>query len=198
MPLHTPVIYTMRRFRSIPTGSALPAYDGTQPRHERFLPGIPTIAVLGARHDADVAGLLLSLAKAITAHEGAPALLWTDRTDTLEEGVVTVASGETLMPDALRKIVVEFRTARIAHLGYHAERKAAEALFDDLEGITHALVDGRILGAVKATLGVFVVGDGIGDDSPLVRSLRDVCDVEVNEPGAAVAEAILRAVARRS
>lgn len=159
---------------------------------------MPVIALLAARPGADVSGLALHLARAITAHHGRPALLWSERTDALDEGVVTTATSAALFADTLQSTAGEYPVARIAHLGAKAESRAATCLFEDLDGVTHAVLDGRLLGAVKAHLGVFVVGDGMGEDTPLVKSLRDCCDVEVNEPSIAVAEALLRALDRRA
>jgi hypothetical protein len=137
------------------------------------------------------------LVRVIAAHAGRPALLWTERTDTLDAGVATTATAAALFPDALQAAAAASHVARIAHLGEGAELEAAAHLFDDLDGVTHAVLDGRMLGAVQAHLGVVVVGDGMGDDPPFVRALRDCYHIEVNEPSVAVAEALLRALARR-
>ncbi|MFO0649692.1 MAG: hypothetical protein U0326_25975 [Polyangiales bacterium] len=196
------LLRTLRRFRSIPTGATppppAPAYDTSLPRSDRLVPPMPVIALLAARPGVDVAGLALHLARAITAHGGRPALLWSERTDALDETVVTTATSAALFPDTLQSAAGEFPVARIAHLGAKGEAKAAACLFEDLQGSTHAVLDGRLLGAVKAHLGVFVVGDGMGDDPPMVKRLRDCCDVEVNEASFAVAEALLRALDRRA
>lgn len=190
-----------RRLRSVPTGATppppAPLHDVTLPRGARLAPPVPTVAVLAARPDADAEGLVVALARTLATRGERPALLWTERTDTLDAGVVTTATSAALLPDALRPAAELCRVARIAHLGAGGEARAAEALFEGLDA-THALLDGRMLGAVRAHLGVFVVGDGMGDDPPLVRALRDLCDVEVNEPSTAVAEALLRALARRA
>jgi hypothetical protein len=175
-----------------------PSYDASLPRHGRLVPTIPVIALLAARPGVDVSGLALHLARAITAHEGRPALLWSERTDALDEGVVTTATSAALFPDTLQSTAGAFTVARIAHLGAKGDAKAAAALFEDLHGVTHAVLDGRLLGAVKAHLGVFIVGDGMGADPPEVKRLRDCCDVEVNEASVAVAEALLRALDRRA
>lgn len=154
--------------------------------------------MLGARPDADVEGLVAALVQAIASHGGRAALLWTELTDTLDPGVVTTATTPALFPDRLQGAASAASVARITHVGEGAEGRAADDLLRDLGACTHAVLDGRMLGTVKAHLGVFVVGDGMGDDPPAVRALRDLCDVEVNEPSVAVAEAILRALARRA
>jgi hypothetical protein len=156
------------------------------------------VAVLAARSDAAADALVFLLARTLLTHGARPALLWTERTDTFNPGVVTTATSAALFPDKLQAAAAQCHLARIAHIGPGAETEAARHLFDDLRGATHAILDGRMLGVVRATLGVFVVGDGIGEDPPLVGSLRDCCDVEVNEPSVAVAEGILRALARRA
>ncbi len=195
-------VRTLRRLRSIPTGVTPPppppTYGTALPRDARFTPPIPVIAVLGARPGADVPGLVHALVRTLHAHDGAAALLWTERTDTLDAGVVTTVANPMLFPDALQPAASLARVARFAHIGEGGEPDAATSLFEDLAGATHAILDGRMLGVVRATLGVFVVGDGMGDDPPAVRALRDCCDVEVNEPGVAVAEALLRALKHRA
>ncbi len=161
-------------------------------------PPLRVVALLGARPGADVAGLCLALVRAIHAHDGAAALLWTERTDALDAAVVTTATSPALFPDSLQPAASEARVARIAHLGEGAELEGAARLFEALDGCTHAVLDGRMLATVKAHLGVFVVGDGMGGDPPAVHALRDCCDVEVNEPSVAVAEALLRALNHRA
>lgn len=192
----------LRRLRSVPTGVTPPPppplHEVNLPRGDRYDPELPTVAVLAARPDADADSLVLLLARMLLTHGARPALLWTERTDTFAPGVVTTATSGALFPDALQAAAATCHLARIAHVGPGAEMEAARHLFDDLQGATHAILDGRMLGVVNAALGVFVVGDGMGADPPLVRALRDCCDVEVNEPSAAVAEAILRALARRA
>ncbi len=192
----------LRRLRSVPTGVTppppAPAYDDRLPRGARVEPPVPTVAVLAARPDADAHALVLLLARMLLTHGARPALLWTERTDAFEPGVVTTATSAALFPDALQAAATTCHVARIAHVGPGGEPEAARHLFEDLGGATHAILDGRMLVAARATLGVFVVGDGMGADPPAVRALRDCCDVEVNEPSVAVAEAILRALARRA
>ncbi len=186
----------------MPTGATPPppppSYDLTRPRGQRVVPPVPVIALLAARPGADVEGLALALVRTITAHEGRPALLWTERTDALDAGVVTTATSAALFPDRLQSAAAQSRVARIAHLGAGGDALAAARLFEDLGDATHAVLDGRMLATVHAHLGVFVVGDGMGSDPPFVRALRDLCDVEVNEPSVAVAEALLRALERRA
>ena len=159
------------------------------------LPGV--VEDLDCYRDA-AAALVLLLSRMFLTHGARPALLWTERTDTFAPGVVTTATSAALFPDRLQAAAETCHLARIAHVGPGGEAEAARSLFDDLATATHAILDGRMLGVVNATLGVFVVGDGMGVDPPLVRALRDSCDVEVNEPSVAVAEAILRALARRA
>jgi hypothetical protein len=196
------VMVRLRRLRSIPTGVTppppAPTYETSLPRGDRLDPVLPTVAVLAARPDADAAALVLLLSRMFLTHGARPALLWTERTDTFAPGVVTTATSAALFPDRLQAAAETCHLARIAHVGPGGEAEAARCLFDDLATATHAILDGRMLGVVNATLGVFVVGDGMGVDPPLVRALRDSCDVEVNEPSVAVAEAILRALARRA
>lgn len=168
------------------------------PKVARIVPPVPTVALLAARPDADVEGMVKLLARVLVARDAHPALLWTERTHALDPSVVTVATSPALFPDKLLPAAQLCDVARIAHLGAGGEVQAAHVLFEDLGNVTHALLDGRMLGVVRATLGVFVVGDGMGDDPMAVQALRDSCDVEVNEPSVAVAEALLRALANRA
>lgn len=197
----SPAMVRLRRLRSIPTGATPPpppSYAVDLPLGDRLDPPLPTVAVLAARPDADAAALVVLLARMLLTHGARPALLWTERTDAFDPGVVTTATSAVLLPDELQPAAAACHLARIAHVGPGGEREAARQLFADLGATTHAIVDGRMLGVVRASVGVFVVGDGMGSDPPLVRALRPCCDVEVNEPSAAVAEAILRALARRA
>ncbi len=159
---------------------------------------LPAVAVLRARPDADLEGLVGHLVRAIALRGGRAALLWSERTDALEPGVVTVAESEALFPDALREAAGAAHLRRIAHLGVGGEARAVALLQASLGACTHAVVDGRLLSAMRPTLGVLVTGDGFGDDPPFVAAARPRCDTEVYAPSDAIATALLRALDRRA
>lgn len=159
---------------------------------------VPSVAVLRARPDADLEGMVGHLVRAIAMRGGRAALLWSERTDALEPGVVTVAESEALFPDALREAAGAAHLRRIAHLGLGGEEKAVALLQASLGACTHAVIDGRLLSALRPTLGVLVTGDGFGDDPPFVAAARPRCDTEVYAPSDAIATALLRALDRRA
>lgn len=162
-----------------------------------FVFSVPTIAVLRARADAELEALVAQLVRAIHAGGGRAALLWSERTDALAPGVVTVAESAELFPDALQASAREADCRRIAHLGLGGEARAAALLGESLEGCTHAIVDARLLSAMRPTLTVLVSGDGFGDDPPFVAAVESLCDTEVFAPSEAIALALLHALERR-
>ena len=159
---------------------------------------VPSVAVLRARPDADLEGMVGHLVRAIAMRGGRAALLWSERTDALEPGVVTVAESEALFPDALREAAGAAHLRRIAHLGLGGEERAVALLQASLGACTHAVIDGRLLSALRPTLGVLVTGDGFGDDPAFVAAARPRCDTEVYAPSDAIATALLRALDRRA
>lgn len=190
------------RLRAVPALAPTPP----PPAPEYALPGgvvdaalpLPTIAALRARVDADLESLVGHLVSAIQAKGGRAALLWSERTDALAPGIVTVAESAALFPDDLQRAAGEAHRRRIAHLGVGGEARAVELLREDLEGCTHAVLDGRLLSAVRPTLTVLVTGDGFGDDPPFIAAARPRCDTEVYAPSDAIALALLHALERRA
>lgn len=168
------------------------------PRGARVRPTIPTVAVLKARREADAEGLVLALVHRIVATGGRPALLWCARTDALADGVVSVATSAELFPPELVEAARAATLARLAHMGAGAETRAARLLLADLGGATHAVIDGSLLGVVRAHLAVLVTGDEIGPELPIATALRRLCDVEVNAPGEVIATALILALGRRA
>ena len=159
---------------------------------------MPAVAVLRARADADLEGLVAALVDVIQLRGGRAALLWSERTDALEADVVTVAESAALFPEGLREVAARAHRKRVAHLGFGAESAAVAQLAAALDGCTHAVVDGRLLAAVRPTLAVLVTGDGFGDDPPFVAAARPRCDTEVYAPSEAIAAALLIALDRRA
>lgn len=175
-----------------------PHYARKLPRGDRTEPPIPVVAVLGQSPAADVPGMVAALLRALRARSDRPALLWSERTDTLPAGVVTTASSAMLFPDALREAAGLAHLARIAHLGAGAEAEAGGRLFAELEDCTHAILDGRLLGVVKAHVAVLVTTDDLTPPTPEAEALRRDCDVEVYQPTDTVAVALLRSLDRRA
>lgn len=190
-----------RVLRAVPAPSSPPppadyaTPDDAAPRRE--LP-IPTVAVLRARPDADLEGLVGALLDAVRVRGGRAALLWSERTDALDAGVVTVAESAALFPERLQEPAARAHRRRIAHLGRGAEAQAVSQLSDALDDCTHAVLDGRLLAGVRPALTVLVSGDGIGEDAPFVRAVRPRCDTEVYSPSDAIAAALVRALERRA
>ncbi|MEZ4393869.1 MAG: hypothetical protein R3A48_22580 [Polyangiales bacterium] len=189
------------RLRAVPALAPTPS----PPAPEYVPPGgavdvalpLTSIAVLRARGDADLEALVGHLVSAIHARGGRAALLWSERTDALAPGIVTVAESAALFPDDLQHAARQAHRRRIAHLGAGGEARAVELLGEDLEGCTHAVLDGRLLSAVRPTLTVLVTGDGFGDDPPFIAAARPRCDTEVYAPSDAIALALLHALERR-
>lgn len=155
------------------------------------------LALLRARNDVPwetVGAFARHLLEALTQRGDRPAMLWCERVDTLPEGVFSVAQSAAIFPEALREAAAVTSLCRFAHLGAGAEHAAAEALLSDLEGCTHAVVYGRLLGVLEATRSVALVGEGPGPWSPEAEALRGRCDIELVDPGAVAAAALLRAL----
>lgn len=173
-------------------------YRVTAPPGGRFEPTIPTVAVLKGRADADADGMVEALVRALFDAGHRPALLWTERTDTLAPEVVTTATSAWLFPEGLREAASRSVVARYAHLGEGAETGAVRALFHDLSGCTHAVLDGRLLGVVTPHLSVMVVGDGPGALIPDAAPFADACDMEIFAPSDLLAVALVRSLNHRA
>lgn len=171
-------------------------YRVGEPRGGRVEPPIPTVTVLKGRADADADGMVEALVRALVDAGHRPALLWTERTDTLAPSVVTTATSAWLFPDGLREAASRAAVARYAHLGEDAEADAARALFHEL-GCSHAVLDGRLLGVVAPHLSVMVVGDGPGALVPDAAPFAESCDMEVFAPSDLLAVALVRSLNHR-
>lgn len=188
-----------RVLRALPVTPPPPLADYAPPREGAVIVDlpVPTIAVLRARPDADLEEMVRALLDAIRVRGGHPALLWSERTDAIEPGVVTTAESAALFPEKLQAAASRARRTRIAHLGVGAEARAVAQLVESLGDCTHAVLDGRLLSAVRPELTVLVSGDGFGEDAPFITAARPRCDTEVNEPSDAIAAALVRALERR-
>ncbi len=158
---------------------------------------VTLVALLRTRSDVPwtaVAEFAQHLLEALTQRGDRPALLWSERVDTLPAGVFTVARSAAIFPEALREAAGKAVLARFAHLGAGAEYVAAEALVSDLAPCTHALIDGRLLGVLEVHRSVALVGEGPGPWSPEAEALRARCDIELVDPGAVAAAALVRAL----
>jgi len=158
------------------------------------------VALLRTRSDvswATVADFARHLLEALTQRGDRPALLWSERVDTLPAGVFSVAQSSAIFPEAWRETAAGAVVARFAHLGAGAEFATAEALVSELDGCTHAVVDGRLLGVLEVSRSVALVGEGPGPWSPEAEALRSRCDIELVEPGAVAAAALVRGLPQR-
>jgi hypothetical protein len=135
----------------------------------------------------------------LLAERGARAtVLWCELSEGLDPGVATVGASPALLPESLRAVAAEAWRTRVAHVGPGGLPRAAEGLLRDLGEATHLVVDGRLLGALKAHVAVLVTGDPVGPLLPEAEARRALCDMEVDEPGEAIALGLLRALARRA
>lgn len=189
-----------RALRAVPVTPPPPPPDYALPREGDALMELPlpTVAVLRARADADLESMVSALIEAVRVRGGRVALLWSERTDAIERGVVTVAESAALFPERLQAAAARAHRTRIAHLGLGAEPKAVSQLFEALDGCTHAVLDGRLLSAARPALTVLVSGDGFGEDAPFITAARPRCDTEVYAPSDAIAAALIRALERRT
>lgn len=175
---------------------APPTWSPPLPAGECLAPEFPTIAVLQCRDDAPVGRFVLNLLAAFHERGEAAALLWSERVDTLPDGVFTVAEPAALFPEALRAAAEFAPKARIAHVGAGAELEAAKALLHDLVGVSKIVMDGRMLGVMRAHRSVVVEGEGPGQWRPEAEALRARVEVELVDPGPVAATAVLRALDR--
>lgn len=152
--------------------------------------------MLQARDDAPVGVFVLQLVRALREHGETALLLWSERVETLPDGVFTVGESSALFSDALRPAAEAAHHARIAHLGARAEEAAVGALLTDPGAATCIVVDGRLMGVLKPHRSVVVEGEGPVQWRPEAEALRDRVETELVDPGPVAAAAVVRALQR--